>query len=144
MVTRTGTHALQALAYLGTLGDGRFAGAADIAGRIGAPRNYLGKLLRQLSTAGLLEGRKGKTGGFRLSRRPEEITLFSVLEPIERVSRVGRCILGSGACTGRQVCAIHGQWSRIRDAYLAFLHESHLGALTVMHNGHPAKEASYE
>ncbi len=142
MVTRTGTHALQAVAILGTLGDGVYAGAAEIARGIRAPANYLGKLLQRLARAGLLVSRRGKAGGFRLARPPREITLFDILEPLERVSRIERCILGSRQCSG--TCALHTRWGRIREAYLEFLHQTNLEPVVAAAEGRTAKEANHE
>ena len=126
MITRSGTHALKAMAYLGKLPPGAFAGAGEIAARIKAPQNYLGKLLRQLARAGLLEGRKGSKGGFRLARQSRDISLYEVLEPIEHVSRVKKCVLGRVQCSRKDHCALHGGWARIRSQYLSFLHDTRL------------------
>ncbi len=126
VITRTGTHALKAMAYLASLPAGSYEGAGEIAVRIKAPENYLGKLLRQLAQAGLLEGRKGSKGGFRLARDKESISLFEVLEPIEHVSRIKGCILGKAQCTLKDHCALHDGWARIRKEYLGFLRTTSL------------------
>lgn len=126
MITRSGTHALRAMAYLAGLPAGAYEGAGAIAARIKAPQNYLGKLLRQLARAGLLEGRKGSNGGFRLSRDGRSISLYEVLEPIEHVSRIKGCVLGRAQCTQREHCALHEGWARIRNEYLGFLHDTKL------------------
>ena len=60
MISKTGIHAVRAVVALSELPEGAFAGAADIASRIGAPPNYLGKLLKNLAGEGLLESQKGK------------------------------------------------------------------------------------
>lgn len=49
MITRSGTHALKAMAYLASLPVGAYEGAGEIALQIKAPQNYLGKLLRLLA-----------------------------------------------------------------------------------------------
>jgi Rrf2 family protein len=126
MITRTGTHALKAMAHLGGLPAGVYEGAGEIAARIRAPKNYLGKLLRQLARAGLVEGRKGSNGGFRLARDWGNISLYDVLEPIEHVSRIKGCILGRAQCTQREHCALHEGWSRVRNEYLGFLRSTKL------------------
>ena len=126
MITRTGTHALKAMAYLAGLPGGAYEGAGEIAARIKAPQNYLGKLLRQLARAGLLEGRKGSKGGFRLARDRRKISLFEVLEPIEHVSRIKGCVLGRTQCTQKDHCALHDGWARIRNQYLEFLRSTSL------------------
>jgi Rrf2 family transcriptional regulator, iron-sulfur cluster assembly transcription factor len=126
MITRTGTHALKAMAYIASLPDGAYEGAGEIAVRIKAPQNYLGKLLRQLARAGLLEGRKGINGGFRLARDRKSISLFDVLEPIEHVSRIKGCILGKAQCTLKEHCLLHNGWARVRSEYLGFLRTTSL------------------
>ena len=131
MISRSGTHALNALSALGDLPEGACAGAARIARQINAPSNYLGKLLRVLSRAGVVEGRKGSAGGFRLARTTGAISLLDVLEPIEHVSRVRRCFLGRAKCPGTSPCALHEEWSRIRDHYLDFLRSTTLADLAL-------------
>lgn len=121
MISKTGRHAALALALLGRLEPGEYAGASQIADEIGAPRNYLGKLLKQLSEAGLLESQKGFGGGFRLSKLPTEITLYDIIEPIDRVSKWKGCFLGRSSCSDESPCAVHTRWTRIREAYLSFL-----------------------
>lgn len=121
MITKTGVHALLALSALAELPEGEYAGAAEIAGGIGAPPNYLGKLLRVLADQGILESQKGKGGGFRLRRDAARITLLDVMEPIERVSRWSGCFLGKGRCSDRSPCAVHERWKEVREAYIRFL-----------------------
>jgi Rrf2 family protein len=129
MITRSGMHALNALAVLGALPGGARAGSARIARQIKAPPNYLGKLLRVLSRAGLVEGHRGSDGGFRLSRSAKDISLIDVLEPIEHVSLLDGCILGRPRCPGPNPCALHEGWSRIREQYLDFLRSTTLADL---------------
>lgn len=121
MVSKTGIHALKALAVLAGLPEGEFLGAAAIADRIGAPRNYLGKLLQTLSRERLVVGQKGLNGGFRLAEDPGKITLMDVVEPIDHVSRWNGCFLGRKSCCGSKPCQVHENWSQTRDCYLNFL-----------------------
>ena len=124
MISKTGIHATLALAFLSRLDPGAYAGAAQIAEEVGAPPNYLGKLLKQLAETGLLESQKGFGGGFRLSRPASRITIFDVLEPIEKVSKWNGCFLGRSKCSDKSPCSVHNSWSRIREGYLLFLKET--------------------
>jgi Rrf2 family iron-sulfur cluster assembly transcriptional regulator len=126
VITRTGIHALRAMAALGGITRGGFAGAAEIAAKIKAPRNYLGKLLGKLSRAGLVDAQRGANGGFRLARSAEDITLFDVLEPVEDLRRLQECFLGETRCSGRGSCPLHPKWSKIRDQYIGFLKHTKL------------------
>ena len=51
MLSKTAIHAVRATIELAALAPGCYLGAAAIADRIGAPRNYLGKLLQALAHA---------------------------------------------------------------------------------------------
>ena len=124
MISKTGMHAVTAVAALAELSEGAFAGAAEIADQIGAPRNYLGKLLKTLADQGLLESQKGKGGGFRLARSAAQISLYEIMERVDRVSRWGGCFLGRARCSDETPCSVHPRWSKVRTAYLQFLQET--------------------
>jgi Rrf2 family transcriptional regulator, iron-sulfur cluster assembly transcription factor len=129
MISKTGIHAIRALATLAELPGGVYAGAAEVAEEIGAPRNYLGKLLKLLADEGLVESQKGKGGGFRLARDAATVSVFEVIDPIEKVSRWNGCFLGRGRCSDSSPCAVHERWGKVRDQYLEFLKETKLADL---------------
>jgi Rrf2 family protein len=129
MLTKTGLHAVRAVVALAKLPAGTFAGAARIARDIGAPENYLGKLLQTLAREGLVESQKGLGGGFRLARPSRSITLLDVVEPLEHVSRWSGCILGRSECSDADPCAIHNRWKTVRDAYLRMLERTTIAEL---------------
>jgi len=129
MISKTGLHALKALTALAQLPPGRYAGTADVAKAIGAPRNYLGKLLQTLASDGLVISQKGLGGGFRLGRDPAKVTLYDVMDRIEHVSRWSGCFLRSGACSCRAPCAVHARWKATRAAYLTFLKDTTIADL---------------
>ncbi len=124
MISKTGIHAVTAMVVLEPPPDGEYIGASDIADQIGAPRNYLGKLLKTFADDGLVESRRGKGGGFRLARDPAAISLFEVLEPIEHLNRWSNCFLGRECCADENPCAVHQRWKIVRETYLRFLRET--------------------
>jgi Rrf2 family transcriptional regulator, iron-sulfur cluster assembly transcription factor len=124
MISKTAAHALTALAALAELPPGSYAGAAEIAAQIAAPRNYLGKLLKVLADAGLVVSQKGKGGGFRLARPAAAVSLFEVVDPIEHLGRWSGCFLGRARCSAKSPCQVHKRWKVVRDAYLRFLQET--------------------
>lgn len=125
MLSKTALHTLKAVAALAER-PGEFQGAASIAGQIGAPQNYLGKLLQGLIESGVVSSQKGKGGGFQLARPPEKISLYDVVESVDHLSRWEGCFMGKGTCSSITPCAMHHKWVAIRNAYLAMLKESTL------------------
>jgi Rrf2 family protein len=124
MLSKSGIHAVRALILLAELPTGVYAGAVSIAARIGAPRNYLGKILQALSREGLLTSQKGLGGGFRLARDPAAICLIDIVAPIEQIERWNGCILGRPTCSEENPCPIHDHWKRVKEAYLKLLRET--------------------
>ena len=129
MLSRTSIHAIRAIVALAELPAGSYAGTAVLAKEIGAPPNYLGKLLQQLAHAGLLHSQKGLGGGFSLARPADEISLLDIVEPLEHLSRWQTCILGRPKCSDKAPCVLHRRWGAVRDAYLDLLRDTTVASL---------------
>ena len=129
MISKTALHGVNALVRLVGLEPGEFMGATTLAEQINAPPNYLGKLLASLSAEGLLESRKGSGGGFRLARSAKEISIFDIVDPVDKVSRWDHCFMGLPECSEEEPCAMHVRWKLVRDEYLAMMRETSLSDL---------------
>ena len=69
----------------------------EIAARQGIPQRYLEQVLLQLKRAGLLESRRGSSGGYRLSRPADQVTVGTVLRAVEdSVGGAGAARRGGG------------------------------------------------
>ncbi len=129
MISKSGIYAIKALIRLVSLPKGDFAGAAEVAEKTGAPKNYMGKLFQQLAREGILVSRKGTGGGFRLAREAGDISLYQILEPIDGLSPRKDCFLGNETCSAEEPCSAHQMWVPVRDAYLGFLKGTTIEAL---------------
>lgn len=121
MLSTSGVHAVRALIALASLPEGRYEGSAVVAQQIGAPPNYLGKILQSLSRAGLVVSQKGMGGGWALGRAPETISLMDIVAPIEDVARWRGCFLDRADCSDHDPCHVHEAWAPVRDAFLQFM-----------------------
>jgi Rrf2 family protein len=135
MMTKTGLHAIRAMAVLAKFADKGYVGANRVAEEINAPPNYLGKLLQSLARESLVESQKGIGGGFRLARDPNRITLYDVIDPIEHLGRWTGCVLGWRECSDEHPCAVHERWKKVRADYLALLQRTTIADL--VRNGEP-------
>ncbi|MCX8015824.1 MAG: Rrf2 family transcriptional regulator [Patescibacteria group bacterium] len=70
---------------------------------------HLQKINRQLVKAGLIESQKGKTGGYRLKKSPQQISLLSIIETLEGPISLVYC---SPFCTS-QTCALKNCWQTL-------------------------------
>ena len=81
------------------------------------PQNYLVQLLNELREGGLVDSKRGKTGGYRLAMNPEDITLRQVLEVVEP-DLIETKITLKGA-SGPQVASLWREVSKRFDRSLA-------------------------
>ena len=119
---------LHCCTLLGALPPAQTLSGARLAEFHDVPPAYLGKQLQQLAKAGIVESVAGRKGGFRLARRPADITLLDVVEAIEGTAPAFRCteIRQQGpSAVGRRnyvsPCGIAAAMRRAEDAWKAEL-----------------------
>lgn len=75
---------------------------ADIA-KVPAP--YLSKTMKDLVRAEIVQSRRGLGGGFKLARKPEEISIWDITEAIDPIKRIQTCPLGIAGHV--DLCPLH-------------------------------------
>lgn len=83
--------AIHSVAMLSCLSEGGVLSAAAIAEFHGVSTSYLLKHLQALSGAGILDTVPGPKGGYRLARKPAEITLLDIVLAVEGPAPAFRC-----------------------------------------------------
>ncbi len=129
MISKSSIHAILAVTVLAKLKKGEYVGANHIAEQIKAPKNYLGKILKNLAAAGYLESVKGYKGGFKLSKPASKIAIYDIIDPIENLNKWSKCFLGANKCSCKSPCIVHDNWHKIRLDYLNFLKNTTLEML---------------
>jgi len=74
------------------------------------------KLLKQLAKYGLVESIRGAHGGYRLARRPEQITVADVVSALEGPIALTQCAVHDGGCSIESHCGVRGNWRLINTA----------------------------
>ncbi len=98
----------------------------DIAEQESLTTAYVAKLMRPLRQAGFVESIRGRAGGYRLVRKPEELRLNEVMQALgERLEHGCTCQRFSGLggeCVHGDDCSIRSLWigvDRLVDGFLA-------------------------
>lgn len=78
-LTTKARYGLRALVHVANRG---YASAQVIAEQQTIPSRYLEEIIGELRKAGLVIGKRGPRGGYRLARPPEEIALSDVLDAL--------------------------------------------------------------
>jgi len=79
------------------------------------------KLLKQLAQAGLVVSTRGINGGYRLARRPREITIADIVTAMEGPIGMTECSAHAGTCGHEPHCGVRVNWRRISQAIAAAL-----------------------
>lgn len=70
----------------------------DICATLGFSAAHFAKVMQALSRAGLVSSARGPTGGTRLARPPNQITLLQVYEAVGGPTQTARCLLAPDNC----------------------------------------------
>ena len=89
--------------------------ASELAERAGLEVPTVAKLLKPLAQAGLVEGFRGASGGYRLARPAARITLVDIVEALEGPLGMTECSVHAGQCGIEDSCGVRANWRRIND-----------------------------
>ena len=82
-ISAKGEYAIKAMLDLALQRERGLIPIQEVAARQNIPQRYLEQVLLSLKRAGLLTSKRGSTGGYHLTRRPDEITVGAVLRAVE-------------------------------------------------------------
>lgn len=105
MISSTCEYALRAVAFLCASPE-KYYTVQEIAESTHAPPGYLAKIMQFLVHARIIRSQRGIRGGFRLGRRPAEISVLDVLRASDfSLVRIDHCPLGPRG--QRRLCPLH-------------------------------------
>jgi Rrf2 family protein len=125
-----GEYALRALIVLGLNHGQDVVRIQSISQQQNIPKRFLEQILNDLRSAGLLESKRGISGGYRLKIPPERISLAEVIRhiegPLAPVSCVSENFYRRCTCPDEEKCGIRSIMKEVRTAIMNVL-----GAVTV-------------
>lgn len=131
MLSQKSKYALRALLVLaGEYGQGPVL-ISDIAQRESLPHKFLEIILLELRNHGILASKKGKGGGYFLTRRPEQVHLGEVLRVVEGPLAPLPCVSKTAyarcaECRDERTCGIRMVMQDLRDATARILDQTSL------------------
>jgi Rrf2 family protein len=136
MLSVTGEYALRAMVFLARNSASWPIPGPRIAEAAGVPRKYLSSILADLVRTGLLEGTRGKSGGFQMTRPAKAVSLSEVVAPFEPITANRKsCPFGNKICSDKDPCAAHDRWKEVNAVVTRFLEETTLQDVAVRASG---------
>lgn len=107
-------YGLQAVLYMAAKEPGCVCPSDEIADKLQLPKEFVSKILQSLTESGIVDSKKGKSGGFLLAKHPSKIRLIDIVTAIDGLDLFNRCVLGFPQCSPDQPCPVHDKWGELR------------------------------
>jgi Rrf2 family transcriptional regulator, cysteine metabolism repressor len=120
-----GEYSLRALVVLGLHYGGEVVPVQAISREQNIPKRFLEQILNDLRSGGFLASKRGVTGGYRLLRAPDKITLADVIRHMDGalapVSCVSERFYRKCSCPNEAQCGVRSIMREVRDAIVQIL-----------------------
>ena len=122
MISSKGRYALRVMIDLAEHADEGYIPLQTIAARQGISEKYLESIIVVLSKAGLLDGLRGKGGGYRLNRSAKDYTAGEILRLTEGTLAPVACLdCEDNKCGRAAICKTLPMWEKLGDLICNFL-----------------------
>lgn len=116
IVSTKGRYALRVMIDLAEHQAERYVPLKEVAARQDISEKYLENILKVLVQNGFLEGLRGKGGGYRLTRSPDQYTVAEILLLTEGSLAPVNCLTpGAPACERMANCRTYTMWKGLND-----------------------------
>jgi Rrf2 family protein len=84
--------------------------ASTLEAHISVSGKYLEKIMRMLSSRGIVAANRGANGGYYLAKPPKDITIGEIVRALEDDMEIIECVKDGGKC---KCCPSSGVWKRL-------------------------------
>ena len=135
MISTKGRYAIRIMIDLAENDNGGYIPLKDIAARQELSKKYLEIIVRDMVAGGLLTGAIGKSGGYKLCRKPEEYSIGEILELTEgSISAVACLAKEENDCPRKAVCHTLPLWTEYDKMVHDFFYGKKLSDLINVNN----------
>ncbi len=114
MISTKGRYALRLMVDLAEHNSGEYIPLRDIADRQDISEKYLENIIKVLIKENYLVGLRGKGGGYKLTKPPEQYTVGSILRLTEGSLRTVACLEGGpSSCERAPRCRTLPMWRKL-------------------------------
>lgn len=89
--------------------------AKELSTTLNIPYKYLTKVMTYLVNAQLVESIRGRDGGYKLTRLPEEVYINDILLAVKEDLQEKMCLLTNQNCDQRKRCILHDDWQEPKE-----------------------------
>ena len=131
VITREADYAVRLMVGLAQRQQGTVVSARALADESGVPYELARTILGNLADAGILESRRGRSGGFLLARSAAKIHMREVLAVAGENLQLNICVADPTNCGRSSDCPVHPIWSAASEVLRDFMGQQTLAGLAL-------------
>ena len=129
-VTKKGSYSIRAMLQLSTnLKDKGRTHIGEVAQQTHIPEPFLRKIFASLARAGIVKSQRGLTGGIKLLKDLEEVSILDIVEAVEGEFAIYKCLTDPSICRKSGHCHTQIMWQGIQDSLIDTLKNINLASL---------------
>ena len=127
-LSRKADYALRAVRHCSRLPKETVGTIDQIAEAESIPREFLAKILKDLTSAGILASHRGVYGGYSMAKKPNETTFLEVIEATDGPIHINLCTTPDRCCNGQyRSCNMRRFWEIYEEKFKKALVKEHFG-----------------
>lgn len=95
--------------------------ANEIADEYGISSTLMAKVLQKLARQNLVAAKHGSSGGYQLSKKPDQISALEVITAIDGPVLITSCVTSHGNCDATSKCSVREPLRRVNESILNVL-----------------------
>lgn len=108
MLSNASQYAIRSILFLAMhSNESNKIGVKKISEELETPQPFLAKLLQQLAKSGLVSSIKGPNGGFYVTNKDKENSIWDIIMCIDGPSKFDSCFMGLSTCNEETPCPVH-------------------------------------
>ncbi len=121
IIRRKTDYALRCLVTLAETSSGKVVSVRKLAEQEDIPEDLLHKVMRALTQAKLVKPIRGRTGGFRLAKPANKITIRKVIEVLQQPFDVSTCFINNENCLHQDHGGLCNKFETVQNELISFL-----------------------
>lgn len=107
-------YAVRSVLYIASLqNEKQYVQLEEISSRLHLPKQFMGRVLKNLAKEKILTSTKGPKGGFGISKEGLKTSLAKILEVTDG-NQLANCVIKKKNCNPLNPCPVHNDFSKIR------------------------------
>ncbi|QOV20858.1 Rrf2 family transcriptional regulator [Blautia liquoris] len=132
LITREVDYAVR---ILRALADNKIISVREMCSREDISVSIAYKITRKLEKAGVIQSYRGTNGGYALKKSLDDITLYDVIEIVDKELLITECLQDEYNCsrnTKSDICKLHQEFYRVQEILTGELQSKSLSAVFSM------------